>query len=85
VSKYSNFVGYPIIVNGEKINVIQPIWLEDPKNITDEQHEEFYKFLGNYDKPRYRLNYKTDAPLNIRSLFYVPGTKPSKLFFLNKG
>lgn len=23
VGKYSNFVGYPIIVNGDKINVIQ--------------------------------------------------------------
>uniref|UniRef100_A0A2K6KGP1 Histidine kinase/HSP90-like ATPase domain-containing protein n=1 Tax=Rhinopithecus bieti TaxID=61621 RepID=A0A2K6KGP1_RHIBE len=29
------------------------------------------------DKPRYTLHYKTDAPLNIRSLFYVPDTKPS--------
>ncbi len=62
--------------------MIQPIWLEDPKKVTEEQHEEFYKFLGNYDKPRYTLIYKTDAPLNIRSLFYIPTTKPSKDFFL---
>lgn len=51
--------------------------MEDPKKVTDEQHEEFYKFLGNMDKPRYTLSYKTDAPLNIRSLFYVPQYKPS--------
>ncbi|CAF0717780.1 unnamed protein product [Brachionus calyciflorus] len=77
VNKYSNFVGYPIVVNGDKINLIQPIWLEDAKNITEEQHEEFYKFLGNMDKPRYTLCYKTDAPLNIRALFYIPTFKPS--------
>ncbi|MGH0148620.1 UNVERIFIED_CONTAM: hypothetical protein FKN15_013378 [Acipenser sinensis] len=30
-----------------------------------------------YDKPRYTLHYRTDAPLNIRSIFYVPEMKPS--------
>lgn len=64
------------LVNFEK----QPIWLEDPKNVTEEQHEEFYKFLGNMDKPRYTLSYKTDAPYNIRALFYVPQFKPCKHF-----
>ena len=50
----------------------------DPKNITDDMHEEFYRFIGNvYDKPRYTLQYKIDAPLNIQALFYVPEYKPS--------
>ena len=53
--------------------------MEDAKNITDEQHEEFYKFLGNIDKPRYTMQYKTDAPINIRALFYVPQFKPSPM------
>jgi len=78
IKKYSNFVGYPIVVNGDRINLIQPIWLEDPKNITEEQYEEFYTFIGNYDKPRFTFQYKTDSPLNIRALFYVPKLKPSK-------
>ncbi len=51
--------------------------MEDAKNVTDEQHDEFYRFLGNIDKPRYSFQYKTDAPLNIRALFYVPTFKPS--------
>lgn len=45
----------------------------DPKDIGEWQHEEFYRFIAQaYDKPRYILHYKTDAPLNIRSIFYVP-------------
>lgn len=45
----------------------------DPKDISEWQHEEFYRFIAQaYDKPRYILHYKTDAPLNIRSIFYVP-------------
>ena len=54
------------------------MWLDDSRNISEQDHEEFYKFIGNpYDKPRYILQYKTDAPINIRSLFYVPAYKPS--------
>jgi len=56
--------------------IAKPIWLEDAKNVTQEQHEEFYKFMGHFDKPRYVFQYKTDAPLNIRALFYVPQFKP---------
>jgi len=76
-------VGYPIVVNGDRINLIQPIWLEDARNVTPEQYEEFYAFIGNYDKPRFTFQYKTDSPLNIRALFYVPTLKPSKNLFLN--
>ncbi|KAK3592383.1 hypothetical protein CHS0354_026079 [Potamilus streckersoni] len=78
VKKYSNFVGVPIYLNGKRANIIQPLWLMDPKDITDEMHEEFYRFVANvFDKPRYHLHYKTDAPLNIRALFYIPEYKPT--------
>lgn len=51
----------------------QALWMLDPKDIGEWQHEEFYRFIAQaYDKPRYVLHYKTDAPLNIRSIFYVP-------------
>ena len=52
----------------------------EPKEITEDMHEEFYRFIANvYDKPRYHIHYKADAPLNIRALFYIPEYKPSKL------
>lgn len=45
----------------------------DPKGLSESQHEQFYRYITQaYDKPRYTLHYKTDAPLNIRSIFYVP-------------
>lgn len=35
--------------------------------------QEFYQFISKtYEKPRYILHFKTDAPLNIRSIFYFP-------------
>ncbi|XP_052796760.1 heat shock protein 75 kDa, mitochondrial-like [Mya arenaria] len=78
ITKYSNFVGLPIFLNGKKVNVVQALWMMEPKEVTEDMHEEFYRFIANvYDKPRYSIHYKTDAPLNIRALFYVPEYKPT--------
>ncbi|XP_072916183.1 heat shock protein 75 kDa, mitochondrial [Hemitrygon akajei] len=78
VNKYSNFVSFPIYLNGRRLNTLQALWMMDPKDISEWQHEEFYRYVAKaYDKPRYVLHYRTDAPLNIRSIFYVPDMKPS--------
>ncbi|XP_028913747.1 heat shock protein 75 kDa, mitochondrial [Ornithorhynchus anatinus] len=78
VTKYSNFVSFPLYLNGKRINTLQALWMMDSKDIGEWQHEEFYRYIAQaFDKPRYTLHYKTDAPLNIRSIFYVPETKPS--------
>ncbi|GAA6088270.1 heat shock protein 75 kDa, mitochondrial isoform X1 [Tachysurus ichikawai] len=78
VNKYSNFVSFPIYLNGRRLNTLQALWMMDPKEISDWQHDEFYRYIAKaYDKPRYILHYRADAPLNIRSIFYVPETKPS--------
>ncbi|XP_045763811.1 heat shock protein 75 kDa, mitochondrial [Maniola jurtina] len=84
IMKYSNFIGSPILLNSEQINSIKPLWLMEPKEVTQEQHIEFYRFISNsYDKPRFTLHYKTDAPLSIRSILYVPEGKPG-LFELSR-
>ncbi|XP_059924432.1 heat shock protein 75 kDa, mitochondrial [Gadus macrocephalus] len=78
VTKYSNFVSFPIFLNGRRLNTLQALWMMEPKEISEWQHEEFYRYVaGAYDKPRYTLHYRADAPVNIRSVFYVPDVKPS--------
>eukprot|EP00795_Rhopilema_esculentum_P000527 gene527-10210_t len=82
VKKYSNFVGFPIFLNGSRMNAVQALWLSEERNISNEDHEKFYQFITNTsDTPRYHIVYKTDAPLNIRSLFYVPTTSPELFGF----
>lgn len=56
----------------------------DPKNVTKEQHTEFYRFVNNsYDEPRFTLHYSTDAPISIKALLYFPQDKPG-LFELSR-
>ncbi|CAG9859430.1 unnamed protein product [Phyllotreta striolata] len=77
INKYSNFVGSPVYLNGKKTNIVQPLWISDPKSVSLQQHNDFYRFIsGSYDTPRYTLHYKTDAPLSIRALLYFPEGKP---------
>lgn len=45
--------------------------------MSPEMHDEFYRFVSNsYDRPRFTLHYKTDAPLTLRALLYFPEGKP---------
>lgn len=65
VKKYSNFVGSPIFLNGNQLNLVQPLWLMEPKEVTDEQHNEFYRYIANsFDVPRFKIHFKTDVPVS---------------------
>jgi len=84
IRKYSSFVSSPIEVNGEQANTIEPLWLKDPKEVSPEEHDEFYRYVGSsYDKPRFVLHYRTDAPIDLRCVLYVPEGKPG-LFDMNQ-
>lgn len=58
--------------------------MKDAKEVTKEQHDEFFRYIGNtYDRPRFTLHYKTDSPMMIRALLYFPDGKPG-LFELSR-
>jgi len=77
IKKYSTFVGSDLTINGEKANQLRPVWLMDPKEVDETLHEDFYKYVANaFDKPRFTLHYRTDAPMDIRALLYFPESRP---------
>lgn len=77
IKKYSNFVGSDVTLNGNKTNQLKPVWLLDPKEVDEETHADFYRYCANaFDKPRFTLHYRTDAPMDIRALLYFPENRP---------
>jgi TNF receptor-associated protein 1 len=73
IKKYSNFVPFPIKVDGEVVNTISAIWVQDKSTVTEEQYTEFYKFISNgFDKPSFTLHFRADAPINLNALLFVP-------------
>jgi len=79
LKKYSNFVGFPIFLNGSRVNTLDAIWLQDPKSVDEEKHSAFYKYISNmYDEPLSTLHFRVDAPLDIKALFYIPSFHQEK-------
>ena len=73
LKKYSNFVSFPIKLNGERVNTVEALWLKSKKDISDEEYTEFYKFIAHaWDEPRYTMHFSADAPLSINALLFVP-------------
>ena len=73
IKRYSNFVPFPIELNGKKLNTVQAIWTRNRNEIKEEEYTEFYEFIGHdHEKPLFRLHFAADAPLAIQSLLFVP-------------
>ncbi|WP_461208950.1 molecular chaperone HtpG [Desulfocurvus sp. DL9XJH121] len=81
VRTHSNFLSFPILVGGERVNTTQALWREPKFKITKEQYDEFYKFLT-YDskEPLAHLHIAVDAPVQFTGLLFIPDT-PSGNFF----
>jgi TNF receptor-associated protein 1 len=74
IERYSNFVGFPVNLNGERVNTVDAIWLKSKNEVTEEQYKEFYQFAAHAtDDPRYTMHFAADAPLAINALLFVPG------------
>jgi HSP90 family molecular chaperone len=79
LKKYSNFVGFPIFLNGMRVNTLDAIWLHDPKEVDDEKHSAFYKYISHmYDDPITHIHFRMDAPIDIKALFYIPSFHQEK-------
>ncbi len=96
VKRYSNFVMYPIELKEidaegkedtsfKQLNEVSAFWTRDPKELQDKDYEDFYRHvMGGFvlpgDKPLARLHLSMDAPLQFRSVLFVPGRRPADLF-----
>ncbi|QQL44012.1 molecular chaperone HtpG [Sulfuriroseicoccus oceanibius] len=82
LKRYSNFVQFPILVNGTRVNEVEALWLKNKSEITDEQYNEFYKFAANaFDEPRYRMHFSADAPLALNALVFAPDDNMERMGF----
>jgi HSP90 family molecular chaperone len=79
LNKYSNFVRFPIFVNGDRVNTVEAVWARDPKEVDEETYTEFYKYIANaIDEPLDTLHFRADAPLEVRALLFVPSFHSEK-------
>ncbi|MDX9790441.1 MAG: molecular chaperone HtpG [Candidatus Kapabacteria bacterium] len=81
LTKYSNFVEFPIYVNGEKANQVQALWHKKKEEVKDDELVEFYKFVSNdYQEPLGHLHLNIEGNVNFKALLFVPQVAPPTLF-----
>jgi molecular chaperone HtpG len=78
VRKHSDYVAFPIYVGGraEPVNRQTALWRQSPREVTGEQYDDFYKHLTlDVDRPLLHSHLVTDAPVNVRSILYIPSRR----------
>ena len=77
IKKYSNFADFPIHVGGEEVNTISALWHKNKNEITDEERDEFYKFISNdYNPPLGHLHLSIEGRVNFKALIFIPDAAP---------
>ena len=84
IKQYSDHVGLPIILKGEKdetINSAAALWTRSKSDITKEQYKEFYHHVGHsFDDPWLTMHARVEGRMEYTLLLFIPSSKPFDLF-----
>lgn len=81
IKKYSNFVDFPIYINGDRENTIQALWRKKEDQLSEDDLNEFYKFVTmDYQDPLGYLHLSLEGVVNFKALLFVPSRAPYDLF-----
>lgn len=81
LKKYSNFIEYPIYLNGEKINTVEAVWQKSKSEITTDEANGFYKFISNdYQDPFDYIHLDLEGVVSFKALVFFPQTAPNNMF-----
>jgi len=94
VTRYSDFIAHPIRLRApsqkpedgggeewETINSQKAIWMRPPEDVTEEEHESFFRQISHaMGKPLRCIHFKAEGATEFRALLYLPDTAPMTLF-----
>ena len=77
VKTYCDFMPFPIKLAGEQINKQKAAWKESPKDLTQADYLEFYRYLYPFqEEPLLWVHLNTDYPFVVNGILYFPKLKP---------
>ncbi len=80
--RYSNFVGFPIQFNGERLNTVEAVWMKSKNDVKPEEYQEFYKYIAHTDEDALTyMHFSADAPIDLHALVFVPKDNPEAIGF----
>ena len=77
VTKYSDYIRYPIIYNKETLNSMVPLWKKNKKNITDTDYNNFYSDrYYDYEAPIKVIHTSVEGMCSYKALLFIPSHTP---------
>jgi HSP90 family molecular chaperone len=76
IKKHSDFIGYPIYLDGEQINQQTSLWRKQPSEVEADDYKSFYQQLTmDFEPPLATIHLSSDAPVHTRSLLFIPAKR----------
>jgi molecular chaperone HtpG len=73
------------VIKEETLNSMKAIWTQPKDQVTDAEHEEFYKHLAHdWNPPLERLHMKFEGTTEYQALLYIPSKAPFDLFHADR-
>jgi molecular chaperone HtpG len=77
IKRYCDFMPVPIKLEGEVANRQKAIWRESPRDLTQEDYLEFYRYLYPFQEdPLLWVHLNTDYPFLVNGILYFPKLRP---------
>ena len=81
VTRYSDFVEYPVQLGEDTLNSMKPIWTRPKSDISEEEHAEFYRHISHdFTPPAETIHFKAEGTLEYTALLYIPSQRPFDMF-----
>ncbi|MEA3352038.1 MAG: molecular chaperone HtpG [Chloroflexota bacterium] len=87
IKTHCDYVRFPIYIGDdeEQANRQTAIWRQSPREVEDEEYNEFYRHLTlEMEDALNRVHFVADAPLRIFALLYLPAKPERSMFSLRK-
>jgi molecular chaperone HtpG len=81
VKTYSDHISFPVTLGEKTLNSASAIWTRAPKDISEEQYQEFYHHTSHaFDDPWLTIHNKVEGVVSYTNLFFIPTHRPFDLF-----
>ena len=81
IRTYSDHISFPVKLGDDALNAASAIWTRPPKEVTEEQHTEFYHHSSHtFDEPWLTLHNRVEGVVSYTNLLYIQSSPPFDLY-----
>ncbi len=83
IRRHSDYVAFPIYVGDdeEPTNKQQAIWRRDPKEVEQDEYDNFYKMMTmDFNGAYHHIHMRADVPMQFYTLLFIPSSAQPNMF-----